>query len=295
VRCDPHRLSDTELERLIRRYASELHAILGEDGDIPAPDIAIGERELAWFREATGAEPVSLDSSRGRRDAGGLGAMFTLEAALEYIRAPLDGLRVVLQGFGSVGSVLARELALRGARIVGVCDVTGGIVNERGLDLDRLAVYLGEHRFLRGYTGGEAVTRTEILEVPCDVLVPAALEQQITERNAERIACRIVLEAAGCATTMEADAILASRGVRVVPDVLAGAGGMIASYFAWVQDQQKFLWDPDDVAERLRRQLRAAFATVIAASERLEVDWRTGAHAVALQRVADAARLRTGV
>lgn len=296
VRCDPHRLSDGELERLIRRYASELHAILGEDSDIPAPDMAIGERELAWFREATGAEPVSLDSSRGRRDAGGLGAVYTLEAALEYLRVPLEGLRVVVQGFGDVGAVIARELVARGALLVGVSDVTGGVVSQGGLDLDALELHRSEHRFLRGYNGeGSAVTRTEILEAPCDVLVPAALEQQITDRNAHRIAAGIVLEAAGCATTLEADATLAARGVRLVPDVLAAAGGMIVSYFTWVQDQQKFTWDQTDVAQRLREQLRGAFADVIAAAERLGVDWRTAAHAIALRRVADSARLRSGV
>jgi glutamate dehydrogenase (NAD(P)+) len=295
VRCDPNRLSDGELERMTRRYAAELGSITGTDQDIPAPDMAIGERELAWFREAMGGEPVSYDTSSGRRISGGLGAVYTLEAVLEYLREPIEGLRVVVQGFGAVGSVAARELSTRGALIVGVSDVTGGIVNSVGLDLDDLGAWVAEHRFLRGYPGGDPVGRTEILETPCDVLIPAALERQITERNAGRIDCRIVLEAANGPTTIEADAILADRGVRVVPDVLASAGSVTVGYFAWVQDQQKFFWNAADVASRLRQQLRAAFALVIGAAERLDVDWRTAAHAVAVERVADSARLRAGV
>jgi glutamate dehydrogenase (NAD(P)+) len=339
VRCDPHRLSDGELERLTRRYAGELALIIGTDRDVPTPDMATGEREMESFRQEMGGEPVILDGDHDRQVTGGLGAVYALEAVLEYLREPWDGLRVAVQGFGSVGAVVARELAARGARIVGVSDVTGGIVDEHGLDLDEVTAHVAEHRFLRGYHGAETVTRTEILETPCDVLIPAALEQQITERNADRLDCRIVLEAANGPTSLEADEILETpcdvlipaaleqqiternadrldcrivleaangptsleadeilgrRGIKVVPDVLADAGGVMVSYFEWVQDQQKFHWDPRDVAARLRSQMRTAFADVVGAAERRELDWRTAAQVVALERVADATRMRAG-
>jgi glutamate dehydrogenase (NAD(P)+) len=294
VRCDPHRLSDGELERLTRRYAGELALIIGTDRDVPTPDMATGEREMESFRQEMGGEPVILDGDHDRQVTGGLGAVYALEAVLEYLREPWDGLRVAVQGFGSVGAVVARELAARGARIVGVSDVTGGIVDEHGLDLDEVTAHVAEHRFLRGYHGAETVTRTEILETPCDVLIPAALEQQITERNADRLDCRIVLEAANGPTSLEADEILGRRGIKVVPDVLADAGGVMVSYFEWVQDQQKFHWDPQDVAARLRSQMRTAFADVVGAAERRELDWRTAAQVVALERVADASRMRAG-
>jgi glutamate dehydrogenase (NAD(P)+) len=294
VRCDPNRLSDDELERVTRRYAAEMAPIMGSDRDIPAPDMATGDREMAWFHEVMGGELVALDGGADLQLACGLGAVYTLEAVLEYMRESIAGLRIVIQGFGSVGSVAARELAARGAQIVGVSDVTGGIVNEDGLDVEEIAAYVAENRFLRGYPGGDPVNRTEILETRCDVLIPAALQQQITERNADRLDCRIVLEAANGPTTVEGDAILAQRGIKVVPDVLANAGGVTVSYFDWVQDQQKFFWDPKDVADRLRNQLRGAFALVIGAAERLDSDWRMGAQTVALERFAEAARLRSG-
>jgi glutamate dehydrogenase (NAD(P)+) len=232
-----------------------------------------------------GEEPPSETIQAERRSAGGLGAVYTLEGVLEYLRQPLAGQRVVVQGFGNVGSVAAAELAARGAQIVGVSDVTGGIANPNGLDVSELLAFRNENRFLRGYPEGEAVSRTEILETPCDILVPAALEQQITEQNADRLDCRIVLEAANGPTTVEGDAILAARGIRVVPDVLANAGGVTVSYFEWEQDRQRFVWDPRDVAERLRAQLRRAFGLVIGAAEEHEVDWRTAAQAVAVQRL----------
>lgn len=285
VRCDPNRLSDDELERVTRRYAADLAPIIGADRDQPAPDMATGPREMDWFREVMGEEPPSETIQAERRSAGGLGAVYTLEAVMEYLREPISGRRVVIQGFGNVGSVAALELAARGAQIVGVSDVTGGIANPGGLDVSDLLDYRSENRFLRGYPDGEAVSRTQILETPCDILVPAALEQQITHDNADRLDCRLVLEAANGPTTVEGDAILAARGIRVVPDVLANAGGVTVSYFEWEQDRQRFVWDPRDVAERLRAQLRGAFGLIIGAAEEHDVDWRTAAQAVAVQRL----------
>jgi glutamate dehydrogenase (NAD(P)+) len=304
VRCDPNRLSVGEVERITRRFASELIPIIGADRDIPAPDMATGEREMAWFMdtysqqightapEIVTGKPVVLGGTAGRQAATGLGAVFTLEAVYEYLREELAGKRIVIQGFGNVGSVAARALAARDCVIVGVSDVTGGVVNEAGLDVADVEAWVEEHRFLRGYPGGRETSRTGILLTPCDVLIPAALEQQITADNAGLIDCKLVLEAANGPTTVDADEILARRGITVVPDVLANAGGVTVSYFEWVQDQQKFFWDPADIAERLRKQMRTAFAQMVGAAERLDVDWRIAAQVVAVERVAQAARLR---
>lgn len=304
VRCDPNRLSTGELERITRRYASELIPIIGPARDIPAPNMATGEREMAWFMdtysqqvghpvpEIVTGKPIVLGGTAGRRQATGLGAVYVAEAACERLGRPVAGQRVVVQGYGNVGAVVARELAARGASVVGVSDVSGGIVDPAGLDVALLETWAAEHRFLRGFPAGAAVGRTEILETPCDLLVPAALERQITAENAGRLDCAMVLEAANGPTTVEADAILAERGIVVVPDVLVNAGGVTVSYFEWVQDQQRYFWDTEEVARQLRRMLMAAWERVLAASERLGCDWRTAAQAVALERVAEAGRLR---
>ena len=303
VRCDPNRLSDGELERITRRFAAEMVPIMGADRDIPEPDMATGEREMGWFIDTYARQTGDADAAVAtggasplggttRRTATGLGLVFTLEAAFEYLRESLAGKRVVVQGFGSVGSVLARELAERDAILIGAADVTGGIVNEDGLDVGELEAWVAERRFLRGFPGGRETSRSEILLTPCDVLVPAALEQQLTAENAVALDAKLIVEGANGPTTAEADAILARRGIPVLPDVLANAGGAIVSYFEWVQDQQKFFWEAADIAERLRRQMRAGFAQTVAAAERLDVDWRTAAQSVALERVAQASRLR---
>jgi glutamate dehydrogenase (NAD(P)+) len=189
--------------------------------------------------------------------------------------------------------VVARELAARGARIVAVSDVTGGVVDNEGLDLDAVFAWLSEHDFLRGCPAGDSVERRGLLELPCDVLIPAALERQISDENAHRLDCRFVVEAANGPTTPEADRILAERGIEVVPDVLANGGGVTVSYFEWVQDQQKYSWQGEEVVVRLRLKLQEALASVVEARERYGVDWRTAAQAVAIERVAEASRLRT--
>jgi glutamate dehydrogenase (NAD(P)+) len=305
VRCDPNRMSEAELERLTRRYASEIFPVIGPDRDIPAPDMATGEREMAWFMdtysqqvghpvpEIVTGKPLVLGGTAVRDVATGLGAVFVIEEVLRGAGEELDGLRVVIQGTGNVGAVAARELAERGARIVGLADVTGGIRNEDGLDVTDVLTWLSEHRFLRGFPGGEAVGRMEVLETSCDLLVPAALERQITEDNARRIDCRWLFEAANGPTTPEADEILEERGIEVVPDVLVNAGGVTVSYFEWVQDQQKFSWQDDEIVARLRLQLQDALAKVVGARERHDVAWRTAAQAVAIERLAEASRLRT--
>ena len=304
VRCDPNRLTEDELERLTRRYAAEIFPIIGPDRDIPAPDMATGEREMAWFMdtysqqighpvpEIVTGKPLVLGGTSGRQMATGLGVVFCIQSVLEHLGWELDDQRVVVQGYGDVGAAIAHELQSRGAIIVGVCDVTGGVVSEAGLDLQALLAWVSEHRFLRGCPEGTPIGRTEILETPCDILIPAATEHQITTDNVEALDCRLIVEAANGPTTPQADEILAKRGIPVVPDVLANGGGVTVSYFEWAQDQQKYFWDIEEIALRLERRMDTALRRVIETAERLSVDWRTAAQSVAIERVAEAARLR---
>jgi glutamate dehydrogenase (NAD(P)+) len=304
VRCDPNTLSVEEIERLTRRYAAELIPIIGADKDIPAPDMGTSEREMSWFYDTysqsvghavpeivTGKPPV-LGGTPARRPATGLGVVYVAEAVAERLGRPLREQRVVVQGFGNVGATAALELHAIGARVVAVSDHTGGITDDRGLDVPAVEAWVREHRFLDGCPLGSPVGRAEVLEVPCDLLIPAALERQITEENVARIDTRLVVEAANGPTTPEAEAVLADRGIPVVPDVLANAGGVTVSYFEWVQDQQRYTWDLIDIQERLRRLLRGALARVVEAADRHDVDWRTAALSVAVERVAQAARAR---
>jgi glutamate dehydrogenase (NAD(P)+) len=305
VRCDPHRLSDTELEGVTRGYASEIFPLIGPDRDIPAPDMATGEREMAWFMdtysqqvghpvpEIVTGKPLVLGGTEGRETATGLGVVFCIENVLRHRGESLEGKRAVVQGVGKVGAVVARELAKRGARIVGISDVSAGLSDPDGLDLELVSDWVAEHRFLRGCPGGVASSRETILETPCEILVPAALEHQITADNAHRLDCDIVFEAANGPTTPEADRILRDRGIDVIPDVLVNGGGVTVSYFEWVQDQQKYSWTGDEIVIRLRMKMDEALARVVAAHERYATDWRTAAQAVAIGRVAEAARLRT--
>ncbi len=305
VRCDPNRLSTGELERITRRYTTEIFPIIGPDRDIPAPDMATGEREMAWFMDAYSQQaghgvpesvtgkPVVLGGTVGRQTATGLGVVFCMEALFERLGWELDGSRVAIQGLGNVGAVAARELQRRGALVVGVSDVTGGLLNPDGLDVEAVLAWVAEHRFLRGCEGGRATSRHGVLEAPCEVLIPAALERQISAENAHRLQCRLVVEAANGPTTPEADRILAERGILLLPDVVANAGGVTVSYLEWVQDQQKYFWDADEIAVRMRRQLQDALGRVLSAAQRTGADWRTAAQLVAIERLVEATRLRT--
>jgi glutamate dehydrogenase (NAD(P)+) len=304
VRCDPRALSADEMERITRRYAAELAPIIGPNEDIPAPDMGTGEREMAWFydtcSQAAGhavpasvtGKPVALGGTPGRRQATGLGAVFTLEAALERLGWPLAEQRFAIQGFGNVGAVAAAELHARGARVVGLSDVGGAIADPAGLDVEAVVCWSREHGTLAGYPGAEAIERDALLELACDVLVPAALEHQITERNAPRLRCRMVAEVANGPTTPAADEILAARGIPVLPDVLTSGGGVTVSYFEWVQGHQKYVWTPTEIRDRLRTQMHAALEEVLRTAEQLETSLRTAALSVAVRRVAEAARLR---
>ncbi len=303
IEVDISDFSPTELERLTRRYTDQITHIIGATRDIPAPDVNTNAQTMAWIMDQYGrrrghtpqivtGKPVALGGSHGRDAATGRGAVMVMNEAVRDQGMADDHLTVAIQGFGNVGAVIARELEERGAAIVAICDVSGGVTNPEGIDVRDALAWVGEHRFLRGFPGGTVVTGAELLGVPCDILVPAALETQITADNAARVDARLVAEAANGPTTPEADEILAERDILVLPDVLANAGGVTVSYFEWVQDQQKYLWEAEEVAARLKRQVTGALERVADASDRLGVGWRTAAQAIALERVAEAARLR---
>jgi len=305
VRCDPNRLSPTEMERITRRFASELVPVIGPDQDIPAPDMATGEREMSWFMDTysqhvghptpgivTG-KPIVLGGTEGRKAATGLGATICAESMMARLGRDIVGARVAIQGFGNVGSVIAREMQKRGATVVALCDVTGGIVNPEGIDIDEALRWVAENRFLRGFPGGAEATRAGMLEVPCEILIPAALECQITAENAGRLDCGLIVEAANGPTTPEADQILAERNIPIVPDLLANAGGVTVSYFEWAQDQQRYSWQPEEITERLRHHLKSAMERISETADRFGVRWREAGQAVAIARVAEAARLRS--
>ena len=303
VRCDPNRLSDAEMERLVRRYTAEISPILGPERDIGAPDMATGEREMSWIMdtysqqvgqavpEIVTGKPEVLGGAAGRRMATGLGVVFCLEAVLEHLGWGISGQRVVIQGFGKVGSVVADALARRGAVVVAVSDVAGGVVNEDGLDVDALRDWVLHNRFIRGFAGGERVGRRDVLKVPCDILIPAALERQIADDNVADIDTKLVVEAANGPTTVEADQILARRGIPVVPDILANGGGVTVSYYEWAQDVQREYWSREEITTRLQRQMRKAAQRVLTADGYGD-DWRTTAQALAIERVAEASELR---
>jgi glutamate dehydrogenase (NAD(P)+) len=305
VRCDPNRLSPAEMERITRRFASELVPVIGPDQDIPAPDMATGEREMSWFMDTysqhvghptpgivTG-KPLVLGGTEGRKAATGLGATICAESMMARLGREIAGAGVAIQGFGNVGSVIAKEMQERGAVVVALCDVTGGIVNPDGIDVDEALAWVAENRFLRGFPGGTEATRAGMLETPCEILIPAALECQITAENAGRLDCGLIVEAANGPTTPEADEILAKRDIPIVPDLLANAGGVTVSYFEWAQDQQRYAWQADEIAERLRHHLESAMERIAEAAERFGVRWREAGQAVAIARVAEAARLRS--
>ena len=303
VRCDPNRLSAGEIERLMRRYTAEIGPIIGPDRDIGAPDMATGEREMSWIMdtysqgvgqavpEIVTGKPVVLGGTEGRRTATGMGVVYTIESVLEHLEWELAGKKVVVQGMGNVGSVVAQALVERGATIVGVADVAGGLHNESGIDLEKLIAHQLENRFLRGFDGADAISKTEVLEAPCDILVPAALECQVTDLNAAKLDTKLIVEGANGPTTPEADAILAKRGIPVVPDILANGGGVTVSYFEWAQGVQRESWSAGDVAHRLESAMRDATGRVLAADGNGS-DWRTAALSIAVDRVAQASAAR---
>ncbi len=304
VVCNPAELSDGELERLTRRYTSELILVLGPEKDIPAPDMGTDERVMAWIMDTysmnvgysvpgvvTG-KPVNIGGSRGRREAPGRSVAICVEEAASRLGIRLEGAKVVVQGFGKVGSVVALLLHAFGCKIVAVSDVKGGVYNPNGLNPVQLTAHKRQHRTVATYAHGDFVSNEELLELPCDILIPAAVEGVINERNADKIRARLIVEAANSPITLEADQILRDKGVFVVPDILANAGGVVVSYFEWVQDIQQFFWTEQEVNERLRQVIRRAFGEVWGIMQDRGTDMRTAAYILAVSRVAEAIRMR---
>ena len=300
VVCDPKTLTKAELEDLTRRYTTEISLVIGPDSDIPAPDVGTNGQIMAWIMDTysmhaghtvpavvTG-KPVSIGGSEGRLDATGLGVVLITEEAFKKQDRQLAGATVAVQGFGNVGSAAAKIFHRRGAKVVAVSDVKGGIANGHGLDIPALTAYVAQTGSVVGFPGTEPITNAEILETSCDVLVPAALQGQITEANAGKVNAKMVVEGANGPTTPGGDAILRERGILLLPDVLANAGGVTVSYFEWVQDIQSFFWSESQVNSRLARILRRAFSEVWDASETHKVDLRTAAYIVGVARVAEA-------
>jgi len=300
VACDPGALSAGELERVTRRFATELRPMIGERVDIPAPDVGTNSQVMAWFMDTysmhegysvpsvvTG-KPISIGGSAGRQDATGRGVMIAAREAARMRGLPFAGARVVVQGFGNVGGTAAWLMAAEGCRVVGVSDAFGGVYNPAGLDLAALRRHVAETKRVEGFRGGEAVSNTDLLELPCDFLIPAAIEGQITGRNAGRIDAKIVVEGANGPTTPDADALLAERGVLVVPDILANAGGVVVSYFEWVQDLQAYFWSETEINAHLARIMVDGLERVAAVAAAEHVSLRTAALLVAVRRVAAA-------
>ncbi|MCG8588837.1 MAG: Glu/Leu/Phe/Val dehydrogenase [Proteobacteria bacterium] len=304
VRVDSDALSRTERQRLTRRFTMEIIDVIGPDRDIPAPDLGTDQQVMAWIMDTYSQQrghavpgvvtgkPIELGGSEGRREATGRGVVVCVEAACRHLGIDLEGARVAIQGYGNVGATAARLVDRLGARVVAVSDVRGGTTHPGGLELDNVDRWIADNRYLTGYPGGDDVTNGELLELDCDILIPAAVQNQITSHNAERVKPRLIVEGANGPTTLEADAILADRGVFVVPDVLANAGGVTVSYFEWVQGLQQFFWSEDEVNRRLRDLMQRAFGDTLALSTAEGVDLRTAALMRGIRRVTEAKRRR---
>jgi glutamate dehydrogenase (NAD(P)+) len=304
VICDPSTMSNGELERLTRRYTAAIIEVLGPDSDVPAPDVNTNERVMAWIMDTysmhkrhtvtavvTG-KPVEMGGSLGRREATGRGCMLVTREALAKLGMPMQGARVAVQGFGNVGSVAASLLQKEGAKIIAVSDKSGGIHNAEGLDVADMLAYVKQNKLLKGYPKGTAVSNEDLLTLECDVLVPAALENVITSKNARDIKAKIICEGANGPTSAEADAILEEKGIYVIPDILANAGGVTVSYFEWVQDRGGYFWDEPTVNERLEKIMVRSFDEVDAMAKKHQVSNRIGAYMLAIERVAAVHRLR---
>jgi glutamate dehydrogenase (NAD(P)+) len=304
VRCDPRKLSRQELEGLTRRYTAEIILLIGPDLDIPAPDLGTDEQTMAWMMDTysmtqgksvpgvvTG-KPLIVGGSAGRREATGRGIVYAIYQAARHLGYEIRGRKVVVQGFGNVGAVAARLLWREGCVIVAVSDIKGGIYSPAGLDIRQLETHIAETGSVVGFPGTERVTNEELVTLPCDILVPAAVGGQIHPGNADKIKASLIAEGANGPTTPEADVILRDRGVTVIPDILANAGGVVVSYFEWVQDLQSFFWQEDTVNDRLNEIMCNAFREVTATMGREGCTMREAAYMVGVGRVAEAIRMR---
>jgi glutamate dehydrogenase (NAD(P)+) len=304
VICDPKALSPRELEKLTRRYATEISVLMSPQGDIPAPDVGTGEREMAWIMDTysmhrgysvpavvTG-KPLAIGGSLGRSEATGRGVVITTLEALKRKNIPVENARVVIQGFGKVGAPAAYLIEERGAKVVAVSDANGGVYDPRGIRTRDLLAYAKTRGSVVGYPYAEPITNAELLELDCDVLMPCALENQITAANAPRVRAKIIAEGANGPLTPEADEILVGKGVLIIPDILCNAGGVTVSYFEWVQDLQSFFWGEDEINERLRQIMVRSFNHIARVAYEKEVDMRTAAQILGIQRVAEAVMIR---
>jgi glutamate dehydrogenase (NAD(P)+) len=302
--CDPTRMSRRELEALTRRYVAEIIDAIGPEKDVPAPDVNTNDQIMAWVMDTysmhvghtatavvTG-KPIEMGGSLGRREATGRGVTIVTCEAAKHLGLDIDGATVAIQGFGNVGSVSADLLARAGAKIVAVTDYQGGVYNEAGLDVRALLDHAARHKSVKSFQGGDPLTNDALFALDVDVLVPAALENQITPANATTIKARIVTEGANGPTTPEAHRLLHERGVFVIPDILANAGGVTVSYFEWVQDRYGYFWEEIDVNTRLEKKMREAFAAVLQTATRYRVDMRIAAYILAVERVGMVTKMR---
>jgi glutamate dehydrogenase (NAD(P)+) len=300
VACDPAKLSRHELQGMTRRYTAEILNFIGPEIDVPAPDMGTNEQVMAWVMdtysqhkghavpEVVTGKPVEIGGTLGRREATGRGVVYTIIEATEYRKMDLGKCTAAIQGFGNVGSVVAQELAKLGVKVIAVSDRSGGLYDPKGLPVESLLEYIAKNHDLENCSYGSRVGNKELLELKCDILVPAALEMQITGENAGRLNCRILAEAANGPTTLEADEVLRQKDIFIVPDILANAGGVIVSYFEWVQDLQNFFWTEDEINKRLREILTRAFREVLSMSQKEKVDMRLAAQMIGVNRVARA-------
>ena len=300
IACDPAKLSRNEVQSMTRRFTAEILNFIGPDVDVPAPDMGTNEQVMAWIMdtysqhkghavpEVVTGKPVAIGGTLGRREATGHGVVYMVIEAAKHLGIDLTKCTAVVQGFGNVGSIAVKELANIGVRVIGVSDRTGGFVDTKGLPVDKLLEVADKNHSLEGCPYGGRISNEELLELKCDVLVPAALEMQITKANAARLQCRILAEGANGPTTPEADAILRDKGVFVIPDILANAGGVVVSYFEWVQDLQNFFWTEEEVNKKLRDILTKAFHEVLNMSQKHSVDMRLAALMIGIDRVARA-------
>ena len=304
VICDPLQMSIHELERVTRRYTAGIISTLGPDSDVPAPDVNTNERVMAWLMDTysmhvghtvnavTTGKPIAMGGSLGRREATGRGCMIATKEALAHLGMPIKGRSVVVQGFGNVGSIAAELLHAEGCKIIAISDRTGGWVNRKGFDVKHAIQYVAEHQTLEGYNVGDPIGNYALLELDCDVLLPAALENVITTKNAPNIKAKIVCEGANGPTTAGADAILDDKGVFVIPDILANAGGVTVSYFEWVQNRSGYYWTEQVVNDRLREIMVNSFAEVLKLSKAHRVNMRTACYMLSISRVSTVHKLR---
>jgi glutamate dehydrogenase (NAD(P)+) len=304
VICDPHKMSMAELERMTRRYTAELFEFIGPEKDVPAPDINTNEQTMAWIMDTysmhmrqtvtavvTG-KPINIGGSRGRREATGRGIMVVCEEAIKKLGLSRESTRVIIQGFGNVGSNAARLMAEAGYKVIGIAEVDGGLYRKTGIDVEALWAFHQRNGTIHGFPEADAIDPAELLVTDCEILIPAATENQITSRNADRVKCRILAEGANGPTTASADEILAEKRVFVIPDILCNAGGVTTSYFEWVQDRQGYFWKESVVNEQLEHIMKNAFEDVVRYAETHGVNNRIAAYMLAIDRVAYTIRQR---